>query len=168
MILFWHYFSETKIFCFLSCYDLRYSFICQGTSSRRQRSDLFGLRVKLPPVTTSQFNHLKVDAIPLSALLKHTTSQLAGLFPHYLFQMLNVKQKICECQLLKYSDRTLVYRLRGERSNGMCTFCQKLWWLEARPSTEKFSGGAGATEKTKPKNCTFNPPSSLSIPCMKI
>jgi len=32
---------------------LRYSFICQGTSTRRQRSDLFGLRVTLPPVTTS-------------------------------------------------------------------------------------------------------------------
>jgi len=29
------------------------SFICQDTSTRRQRSDLFGLRVKLPPVTTS-------------------------------------------------------------------------------------------------------------------
>jgi len=26
-----------------------YSFICQGTSTRRQRSDLCGLRVKLPP-----------------------------------------------------------------------------------------------------------------------
>jgi len=26
----------------------RYSFIFQGTSTRRQRSDLFGLRVKLP------------------------------------------------------------------------------------------------------------------------
>jgi len=31
----------------------RYSFICQGTSTRRQRSDLIGLQVKLPPVTTS-------------------------------------------------------------------------------------------------------------------
>jgi len=31
----------------------RYSFICQGTSTRRQRSDIFSLRVKLPPVTTS-------------------------------------------------------------------------------------------------------------------
>jgi len=31
----------------------RYSFICQGTSTRRQRMDLFDLRVKLPPVTTS-------------------------------------------------------------------------------------------------------------------
>jgi len=30
----------------------RYSFICQGTSTRRQRSDLFGLRVKLTPVIT--------------------------------------------------------------------------------------------------------------------
>jgi len=29
------------------------SFICQGTSIRRQRSDLFGLRVKLPPLLTS-------------------------------------------------------------------------------------------------------------------
>jgi len=32
----------------------RFSFICQGTSTRRQRSDLFGLRVKLPPVTPSR------------------------------------------------------------------------------------------------------------------
>jgi len=30
----------------------RYSLICQGTSTRRQRSDLCGLRVNLPPVTT--------------------------------------------------------------------------------------------------------------------
>jgi len=27
------------------------SFICQGTSTRRQRSDICGLRVKLPPVS---------------------------------------------------------------------------------------------------------------------
>jgi len=27
----------------------RYSFICHGNSTRRQRRDLFGLRVKLPP-----------------------------------------------------------------------------------------------------------------------
>jgi len=58
----------------------RYSFICQGTSTRRQRKDLFGLRVKLPPVTTMS-NHSKVEAIPLSALLKDTTSELAGLSP---------------------------------------------------------------------------------------
>jgi len=30
-----------------SCtYRFRYSFICQGTSNRRQRRNLFGLRVK--------------------------------------------------------------------------------------------------------------------------
>jgi len=26
-----------------------YSFICQGTSTKRQQRDLFGFRVKLPP-----------------------------------------------------------------------------------------------------------------------
>jgi len=35
-------------------FRFRYSFICQDTSIRRQRNDLFGLRVKLPPVTTSR------------------------------------------------------------------------------------------------------------------
>jgi len=34
-------------------YRFKYSFICQGTSTRRQRWELFGLRIKLPPVTTS-------------------------------------------------------------------------------------------------------------------
>jgi len=34
-------------------FRFRYSFICQGTSTRRQWKSLFGLRVKLPPVTTS-------------------------------------------------------------------------------------------------------------------
>jgi len=33
-------------------FRFRYSLFCQGTSTSRQRSDLFGLRVKLPPVTT--------------------------------------------------------------------------------------------------------------------
>jgi len=38
--------------------DLQYirfrsSIICQGTSTRRQRNDLFGLRVKLPSISTS-------------------------------------------------------------------------------------------------------------------
>jgi len=37
----------------MSKWFFRYSFICQFTSTRRQRSDLFGLRVKLPPLTTS-------------------------------------------------------------------------------------------------------------------
>jgi len=48
------------------------SFICQGTSTRRQRSDLFSLRVKLPPV---------------SALPKDTTSALSGLSSHYPFNI---------------------------------------------------------------------------------
>jgi len=54
--------------CYLSCngtpsnqsivflgngYRFRYSFICQGTSTRRQRRELFGLPVKLSPVTTN-------------------------------------------------------------------------------------------------------------------
>jgi len=38
----------------VKCYwYLVHSFICEGTSTRRQRRDLFGLLVKLPPVTTS-------------------------------------------------------------------------------------------------------------------
>jgi len=38
-------------------------------------------RVKLPPVTIS-LNHTKVEAIPLSALPKDTTSELVGLSSH--------------------------------------------------------------------------------------
>jgi len=34
-------------------FRFRYSFICQDTSTRRQQSDLFGLRVKQLPATTS-------------------------------------------------------------------------------------------------------------------
>jgi len=59
----------------LSLLRFRYSFICQGTSTSRQRRNLFGLWVKLPSVTTSR-NHWKVEAIPLSALPKDTTSEL--------------------------------------------------------------------------------------------
>jgi len=46
-----------------TAYRFRYSFICQGTST----------------------GHSYVEAIPLSALPKDTTSELAGLSPHYLF-----------------------------------------------------------------------------------
>jgi len=35
------------------CTRFWYSIICQGTSIRRQWMDLFGLRIKLPPVNTS-------------------------------------------------------------------------------------------------------------------
>jgi len=43
-----------------------------------------------------QSNHSKIEAIPLSALTKDTTSKLAGLSSHYLFLMLNVKHGSCE------------------------------------------------------------------------
>jgi len=75
---------------------LRYSFNCQGTSTRRQQRDLFGFRVKLPLVTTSLITQIKVEAIPLSALPKDIASELAGLASHYPFFMLNVKQRSCE------------------------------------------------------------------------
>jgi len=51
---------------------------------RTHRRDLFGFQVKLPPVTNLLY-HAKVAAIPLSALPKNTTSELAVLFPHYQF-----------------------------------------------------------------------------------
>jgi len=41
-----------------------------------------------------QSNHSKVEAIPLSALSKEATSELAGLPSHYSFFMLNVKQAV--------------------------------------------------------------------------
>jgi len=64
-----------------------------------------------------QSNYSKVEAIPLSALPKDTTSELTVLSPHYPFFMLNVKQKSCEYQLLKSfgltrpGNRIQVYRL---------------------------------------------------------
>jgi len=53
-------------------------FICQGTSTTCQRSDLFGLRVKLPPVTTS-LNHLGKDN-PVKYLGKDRASELPAPF----------------------------------------------------------------------------------------
>jgi len=50
----------------------RYSFVCQGASTRRQRRDLFR-------------SSSRAIAIPLSTLSKDTTSELAGLFSHYPF-----------------------------------------------------------------------------------
>jgi len=61
--------------------------------------------------------HSKVEAIPLSALPKDTTSELAGLSIPNPFSMLNVKQGSCEYKLLKSfgptqpGNRTQVYRL---------------------------------------------------------
>jgi len=47
------YVSKLKRFIRFLLGRFRYSFICQGASTRRQRSDLFGLRIKLPPFSTS-------------------------------------------------------------------------------------------------------------------
>jgi len=66
--------------------------------SEIEQRDLFGFRVKLPPATTSLSS--RVETIPLSALPKDTTSELAGLSSHYPSFMLNVKQERFEYQLL--------------------------------------------------------------------
>jgi len=54
------------------------SFICQGTSTRRHRRDFYDL----PSQAATCFylsNYSKVEAIPVSALPKDTTSELAGM-----------------------------------------------------------------------------------------
>jgi len=48
-----------------------------------------------------QSNQSKAEAIPLSALPKDTTSELAGLSSHYHILTLNIKQESCEYQLFK-------------------------------------------------------------------
>jgi len=58
-------------------FRFRYSFICQCTSTMRQQSDLFGLKSQAA-ICYYQSYHSKVEAIPLSALPKDTTSELAG------------------------------------------------------------------------------------------
>jgi len=40
--------------------------------------------------------------------------------------------------------------------------------LETRASAEKFSGGGGGNRKMIPKNSTIKPPSTLSVPYLKI
>jgi len=72
-----------------------YSFICQVALTRRQRRDLFGLRV----TCYYQSNHSKVEAISVSALPKDTTNELADVSIHYPFLKLNVKQGSCKYQL---------------------------------------------------------------------
>jgi len=58
-----------------------------------------------------QSNHSKVVAIPLSALPKDTTSELAGLSPHYPFSMLKAKLGSCEYKFLKRKIPTSQYAL---------------------------------------------------------
>jgi len=55
------------------------SFICQVVSARRQRSDR-PMSVKLPAGTTS-LTISKIEVIPISALPKETTSELAEVIP---------------------------------------------------------------------------------------
>jgi len=46
--------NSLKILVKNECYTYKFfSFISQGALTRRQQSDLFGLCIKLPPVTTS-------------------------------------------------------------------------------------------------------------------
>jgi len=61
-------------------------------------TEVSSCQVKLPPVPTCLSNNSKVYAIPLNALPKDTTSELADLSSLYPFFMLNVKQGICEYQ----------------------------------------------------------------------
>jgi len=85
----------------LSYGHVRHSFICQGTSARRQRRDFVGLGVKLPPVIASLttqgnlvkfrfgYSFISLFVSHVSVLPKDTsTNELAGLSPHYLFWML--------------------------------------------------------------------------------
>jgi len=88
--------SEIKV------YTLRFrcSFISQGTSSRRQRRDLFGLQVKLPPVTTSLTTQ-RYRGNPVKCLAQgYNKRTFRPIFTHP-FIILNVKQGSCEYQLLK-------------------------------------------------------------------
>jgi len=43
-----------------------------------------------------------------------------------------------------------------------------IWLVVAKGVGRKFSKGEGAMEKTRPKNSTIKPPSTLSVSCMKI
>jgi len=90
------------------------SYLDQETST-----NVFGYRVKLPPVTTSlttrYYISLKVEAIPLSALPKDTTSELAAYLHTNPFN--RQAQGSCEYQLLNSygltwpGNRTQIYRL---------------------------------------------------------
>jgi len=101
---------------------LRYSVICQGTSTKREQTWAKGpFRFSSQTATCYyQAIHSQVEAIPLSALPKDT-SELAGLSSHYPSFMLNVKQGSCEYQLLKSfgltrpESRTQVYRLLTQK-----------------------------------------------------
>jgi len=62
--------DETMI---LPVAGIRYSFICQGTSTRRSEVTFSVFESSYHLLTYYQSNHSKVEAIPLSALPKDTT-----------------------------------------------------------------------------------------------
>jgi len=64
----------------------RSSFICQGTSTRRQRSDLFGLQVK----------PLKGRGNPVKCLAQGHNKRICPPISTLTLLMLNVKQGSCE------------------------------------------------------------------------
>jgi len=81
-----------KLFCtFFATFVFRYSFICQGTSAKRQRRTFSIFESSCHLLLQYLTNHPKVEAIPLRALPKgtcrpvFTTSELAGLSSHYSF-----------------------------------------------------------------------------------
>jgi len=116
------------------------SFNCQVVSARRQRSDLCGLQVKLPLVTTSLSNHSKVEAIPLSVLPKDTTSALSGLTSHYPFLMLNVKScwwgiQLAEVYERRIRTRSLIMESRLQQMAEHCVRERHAWLRRIVDST---------------------------------
>jgi len=90
------------------------SFICQEVPRPGDSEEIF-LVFELSCYLYFQSNHSKLEAIPLSALLKGTTSELADLSSHCPL-MLNVKQGSCKYHLFKAfgltrrENRIQVYR----------------------------------------------------------
>jgi len=80
-------------------FTFRYSFICQGTMTRRQRRELS-----------------KEEAIQLSALPKDTTNELASSFKFYKFQSLFLPKTQVKC-LGRNSERPNGYLMSATRSS---------------------------------------------------
>jgi len=103
------WYSSRATTCVIRCFFC--SFICLVASARLQRSDLFGLRVKLPPVT-ARYN-------PVKCLAQGHNKRTFQLGLHII--PLNVNQGSCEYLLFKAfglthpGNRTQVYRIRGGR-----------------------------------------------------
>jgi len=69
------------------------SFICQGTSTRRQQNELFGLK-RQAASGYFQSCYSKVEAISWSALPKDTPSKLAGLSSHFPYNIERQAEKL--------------------------------------------------------------------------